>query len=140
VATWALLGEISGAVRLAGGENTDHADSAGGPDGPDQHVQRCCGVLVALWVVGLIADALAASIRADSLRLLQHRLYGVGCGVVDREGADLFGQLQPVRVAIDDHHLCRSLDGAGQADISPLWPAPAITIESAGSTEAISVA
>lgn len=47
---------------------------------------------------------------------------------------------EPVRVAIDHHHLCCALIIADRAAINPTGPAPAITTLSPGITPAISVA
>ena len=61
-------------------------------------------------VVRLVADALAATVGSLFAGLLEDLIDRGALGVVDRDRADLLGQLQTVRVAVDEHHLRRALD------------------------------
>jgi hypothetical protein len=87
-------------------------------------VSALSSFLVALWVVGLVADALGAAVRTDPLGVFHDLLDRVGLGVVDRDRPDLLGKAQPVGVAIDDHHLGRAHHPAERAAIRPTGPPP----------------
>src|ERR671927_360298 len=100
-----VLGQLVDAAGVLRHEDADRTDPAGEPHGLHQLVEGVVRVLVPLWVVRLVADALAAVVRAEAHRLLEHGLHRVDLRVVDRDRADRLGQPQPVGVAIHDHHL-----------------------------------
>ena len=78
--------------------------------------------LACSWPVGLVrlvADALAAVVRAQPHRLVEDGLHRVDLRVVDGDRADRLGQPQPVGVPVDDHHLAGPSDGRREGGHQP---------------------
>ncbi len=64
--------------------------------------------------MGLIADALATTVRAETHRLVQDELHRIGLRIINRNSTDLLSQTQPVGVPVNDHDLRRTLNTRGQ--------------------------
>src|SRR3954470_23459754 len=107
----ALLRQLVAAPWVLGYEDADVADLPGEAHRGDQPVHRQVGLLVAGGPMGMVADALAAVVRAQPHRLVENGLHRIDLRVVDGDRADRLGQPQPVGVPVDDHHLAGPPDG-----------------------------
>src|SRR3984885_761435 len=108
-----LLGQLVRGAGVPRDEDADDADAAGEANRVDQVVQGLVRMFVPLWIVRLVAHALAPAVRAKAVGLVEHTLNRGFLGVVDRECADRLRQPQPVGVAVDDHDLARASDRRG---------------------------
>ena len=91
----------------------------------DQVVQRQVRVLVALRVVRLVADALAAAVRAQPMVCSSTARTGSTFESSIGDRADRLGQPQPVGVPVDDHDLAGARGSSpSSAAIRPTGPAP----------------
>src|SRR4051794_11991962 len=115
----ALLRQLVTGPGILGHEDADVADLAGEAHRGDQPVHRQVGLLLAVGLVCLVADALAAVVRAESHGLVEDGLHGIDLRVVDGDRADRLGEPQPVRVPVDDHHLAGPPDGRRERGHQP---------------------
>src|SRR3954464_11918035 len=84
----ALLRQLVAAPRVLRHEDADVADLAGEAHRRHQPVHRQVGLLLPVGLVGLVADALAAVVRAEPHGLVEDGLHGVDLRVVDGDRAD----------------------------------------------------
>ena len=87
-----------------------HADSAGELHCPHETVEHHRVILMALRVMSLVTDAVATAVGASTFGLFKDLLDGRSLGIVDRGDADLFGQLEPVGMTVDDHYVGSAFD------------------------------
>src|SRR3954468_5547301 len=136
----ALLRQVVAGPGILGHEDPDVADLPGEAHGGDQPVHRQIGLLLPVGLVRLVADALAAVVRPQPHRLVENGLHRIDLRVVDGDRADRLGQLEPVGVPVDDHHLARPSDGRREGGHQPDRAGAVDDRLVAGCTPAISVA
>src|SRR3954451_1412291 len=88
----ALLRQLVAAPGVLGYEDADVADLPGEADRGDQPVHRQVGLLVAVGLMRLVADALAAVVRAQPHRFVEDGLHRIDLRVVDGDRADGLGE------------------------------------------------
>jgi len=82
-----------------------HAETASRFHGSNEIIECHVGVFVALGIVRLITDALAALVSAASIRHLEHLIDRRNLGIVDWSGADFRRQFQAILQPIHNHHV-----------------------------------
>jgi hypothetical protein len=99
----AFFGQVVLGSRILGDKNAYHTDTASWSNRLDKVVDRRVGDFVSL-ATALVPNTFTTSVRTFAAGLLQYLIRGRTIAVVDRDGAKLLRECEPIRMRIDDHH------------------------------------